>query len=137
MPKPSFSKSSNTPASSRYKAAALEPGAKEDFTQGLRVKPNSLALRANRPAATVLRGFDVLVHEVIAAMMTAPSGIKPSVRFSTTPAIPFSFRSAVETRACGFDGPAILRVTVERSKRRTRGYSASFISDAQRPISLA
>jgi hypothetical protein len=28
----------------------------------------------------VLRGFDVLVHEVIAAIITAPSGIKPSVR---------------------------------------------------------
>ena len=70
-------------------------------------------------------------------MMMAPSGIKPSVRFSTTPAMPFSFKSAVETRACGFDGPAMLRVTVERSKRNTRGYSACVISDAQRPISLA
>ncbi len=51
--------------------------------------------------------------------------------------MPFAFKSAVDTRACGFDGPAILRVTVERSKRSTRGYSACFISDAQRPISLA
>ncbi len=83
-----------------------------------------MALRANKPAATVLRGFEVLVQEVIAAMMMAPSGIKPSLRCSTTPAMPFSFRSDVETRACGFDGPAMLRVTVERSKRNTRGYSA-------------
>jgi hypothetical protein len=57
----------------------LEPGAKEDLTQGLRVKPNSLALRASKPAATVLRGLEVLVQLVIAAMITAPSGIKPSV----------------------------------------------------------
>ena len=99
------------PASSKYNAAALEPGAKDDFTQGLRTRPSSLALRANKPAATVLRGFEVLVHEVIAAMMIAPSGIKPSVRCSTTPAMPFSFRSDVDTRACGLDGPAILRVT--------------------------
>src|SRR5690554_4569267 len=137
MPKPSFSKSFSTPASSKYSAAALDPGAKDDFTHGLRTKPSSLALRANKPAATVLRGLEVLVHEVIAAMMIAPSGIKPSVRFSTTPAMPFSFSSAVETRACGFDGPAILRVTVDRSKRNTRGYSACVISDDHRPISLA
>ena len=46
-------RSSNTPASSRYKAQLLlNPVQKEDFTQGLRVKPNSLALRANKPAAT-------------------------------------------------------------------------------------
>ncbi len=51
----------------RYNAAALEPGAKDDFTHGLRTRPSSLALRANKPAATVLRGFEVLVHEVIAA----------------------------------------------------------------------
>ena len=115
IPKPSFSRSSNTPASSRYSAAAFEPGANEDFTQGLRTKPNSLALRANRPAATVLRGFEVLVQEVIAAIITAPSGIKPSASCafaaSKFPAMPFAAKSAVETRACGFDGPAILRVT--------------------------
>ncbi len=69
----------------------FEPGANDDFTQGLRTKPSSFALRANKPAATVLRGLEVLVHEVIAAIMIAPSGIKPSERFSTTPAIPFSF----------------------------------------------
>ncbi|MNZ17129.1 hypothetical protein D3C78_341150 [compost metagenome] len=85
----------------------------------------------------MLRGLEVFVHEVIAAIMIAPSGIKPSERFSTTPAIPFSFRSAVETRACGFDGPAMLRVTVDRSKRSTRGYSALVMSVAQRPISFA
>ena len=118
----------STPASSRYNAAALEPGAKEDFTQGLRTKPSSLALRASKPAATVFRGFEVLVQDVIAAIITAPSGIKPSASCaraaSRLPAMPFSFKSDVETRACGLDGPAMLRVTVERSKRNTRGYSA-------------
>src|SRR5690606_19451758 len=125
----------------RRSSDLLEPGAKEDFTQGLRTKPNSLALRASKPAATVFRGFEVLVQEVIAAIITAPSGIKPSASCaraaSKLPAMPFSFRSAVDTRACGFDGPAILRVTVDKSKRSTRGYSAWVISDAQSPISLA
>src|SRR5690606_13153307 len=137
----SFSRSCNTPAASRYKAAALGPGGKEDFTQGLRTKPNSLASRASKPAATGFRGFEVLVQEVIAAIITAPSGIKPSASCaraaSKLPAMPFSFRSAVDTRACGFDGPAMLRVTVDRSKPNTRGYSAWVISDAQSPISLA
>ena len=33
---------------------------------------------ANSAAATTLRGLEVLVHEVIAAIITAPSGIWPS-----------------------------------------------------------
>ncbi len=42
------------------------------LTHGLRVRPRSTALRASRPAATITDGFDVLVHEVMAAMTTAP-----------------------------------------------------------------
>ena len=75
IPKPNFSISASRPASSKYSFATLEPGANDDLTQGLRTKPNSLARLATRPAATTLRGFEVLVHEVIAAIITAPSGI--------------------------------------------------------------
>src|SRR5690606_13448869 len=102
---------------------ALEPGASDDLTQGLRVRPRALALRASSPAAITLRGLLVLVQLVMAAMMTAPSGIRPG-SFSTTPEMPRSASSAVGTRRCGFDGPAILRVTEDRSNFRTRSYWA-------------
>ena len=48
------------------------------FTHGLRVRPRSTALRASRPAATITDGFEVLVHEVIAAITTAPCPIVTS-----------------------------------------------------------
>ncbi|MNC19397.1 hypothetical protein D3C75_673280 [compost metagenome] len=76
-PKPSCSSSSVKPASSRYSATVLEPGARDDLTHGLRVRPSLLALRASRPAAITLRGLLVLVQLVMAAMITAPSGICP------------------------------------------------------------
>ncbi len=78
MPKPSFSRSPSRLASFRYSSTAFEPGASEDFTQGLRVRPSLLALRASRAAAITLRGFEVLVQLVMAAMITAPSGMVPS-----------------------------------------------------------
>src|SRR5690554_7380824 len=101
----------------------LEPGASEVFTQGLRVKPSLLALRAIRPAATILRGLLVLVQLVIAAKIQAPSGINPS-SFSTTPEIPRAANSDEGNNACGFEGPARLRVTLVMSKVSTRSYSA-------------
>ena len=42
------------------------------FTQGLTVRPRSTALRASRAAPSITDGFEVLVHEVIAAITTAP-----------------------------------------------------------------
>ena len=141
IPKPSFSSSGSRPASFKYSSATFEPGANEDFTQGLRTKPSSLAFFATKPAATTLRGFEVLVQEVIAAIITAPSGIKPcsssALAAAKFLAMPLAARSAVETRACGFDGPAMLRPTLERSKLNTRSYSASFRVSAHRPVSLA
>src|SRR5690606_20993006 len=114
IPKPNCSSSSSRLASFRYSSATLEPGANEVFTHGLRSKPNLLALRATNAAATTLRGLLVLVQLVIAAIITAPSGIKPS-SFSHAPAIPLAAKSFVETRACGLDGPAILRPTADKS----------------------
>ena len=50
----------------------LEPGARLDLTQGLRLRPRSTARLARRPAPTITAGFDVFVQLVIAAMTTAP-----------------------------------------------------------------
>ncbi len=50
----------------------VEPGASEVFTQGLRVRPRSTALRASSPAPTITEGLEVLVQLVIAAITTRP-----------------------------------------------------------------
>src|SRR5919106_1484429 len=50
----------------------LEPGASEVFTHGLRDRPRSTAFLASSAAAIMTEGFEVLVHEVIAAITTAP-----------------------------------------------------------------
>src|SRR5690349_2176869 len=71
--KPKCSRSSINPAFFRYSVTALDPGASEVFTHGLAVRPSARALRASRPAPIGTDGFDVLVHEVIAAITTAPS----------------------------------------------------------------
>jgi hypothetical protein len=42
------------------------------FTYGLTLNPNSTAFFATNPAINILSGFDVLVHEVIAAITTDP-----------------------------------------------------------------
>ena len=58
----------------------FEPGASDVFTHGLAVSPRSTAFRASRPAATITDGFDVFVHDVIAAITTAPwSSSAPAV----------------------------------------------------------
>jgi hypothetical protein len=56
-----------------------EPGASEVLTQGLGLRPSSSAFLATRPAATRTPGFDVLVQEVIAAMVTSPSPMVKSL----------------------------------------------------------
>src|SRR5690606_30280448 len=112
------------------------PGANEDFTQGLRSRPRRFALRASSPAAMTLRGLEVLVQLVMAAMITAPSGISPGTS-STSPATPREASSVVARRACGFEGPAMLRATPERSKERLRSYSAPFSASAHRPAVFA
>jgi hypothetical protein len=49
-----------------------EPGANEFFTFGLTVRPFSTAFFASNPAASMTLGFEVFVHEVIAAINTSP-----------------------------------------------------------------
>ena len=57
---------------SKYSVTTFEPGARLDFTHGRRSRPRSTAFFARRPAATITNGFDVFVHEVIAAITTEP-----------------------------------------------------------------
>src|SRR5262249_32452360 len=70
--KPSLSRSFCRPDCSRYSATTCEPGASEVFTQGLTLRPLDKALRASSPAPIMTVGFDVLVHDVIAAITTSP-----------------------------------------------------------------
>ena len=61
----------------------LEPGASVVLTHGLRCRPFSTAFLASRAAPIITDGFDVFVHEVIAAIATAPwssSNFVPSAR---------------------------------------------------------
>ncbi|MNI90453.1 hypothetical protein D3C73_1479770 [compost metagenome] len=77
---------------------------------------------------------------VMAAMITAPSGIRPCA-CSALPAsslaasaMPRSTSSDTGRRRCGLLGPAMLRTTVDRSKCSTRSYSAVARSSAHRPV---
>jgi hypothetical protein len=138
MPKPSFSSSPSRPASSRYSCTVFEPGASEDFTQGLRVRPRALALRASRPAAITLRGLEVLVQLVMAAMITAPSGISPCASClraaSRLPAMPLAARSLVAHAHAGWTGRPCCAPR-DRSKLSVRSYCALFSASAHRPAS--
>ena len=140
MPKPSFSRSGSKSASSKYNCTVFEPGANELFTHGFLVKPFSLAFRASKPAAIMLRGLLVLVQLVMAAIIIAPSGIpflsESSDCFSWS-RIPALLSSCVATRRCGLDGPAIFRPTVDRSNVSLRSYSACFMCSAHNPVCLA
>src|SRR6266511_5923765 len=50
----------------------LEPGASVVFTQGLRDRPLSTAFLASSAAPIITDGLEVFVHELIAAITTAP-----------------------------------------------------------------
>src|ERR1700722_20707624 len=50
----------------------LEPGASVVFTQGLVATPASTAFLASSAAPTMTDGFEVLVHDVMAAITTEP-----------------------------------------------------------------
>ena len=49
-----------------------EPGASEVLMCGFTFRPGSTAFFASRPAASSTLGFEVLVHDVIAAISTSP-----------------------------------------------------------------
>ncbi len=57
------------------------PGASDVFTHGFTARPRSTAFLASSPAPTMTDGFEVLVHDVIEEMTTAPwstSNSRPS-----------------------------------------------------------
>ena len=56
----------------------LDPGAIDVLTHGATDRPFSTAFFASIAAAIITEGFEVLVHEVIDAMTTAPS-LRPNV----------------------------------------------------------
>src|SRR5262245_10582905 len=70
--KPTLSSSFCRPDLSRYSATTWLPGASDVFTHDFGFRPLAAAFFATRPAATITLGFDVLVHEVIAAITTSP-----------------------------------------------------------------
>jgi hypothetical protein len=49
-----------------------DPGASDVFTTRGTRSPASTAFFASNPAASITDGFEVLVHEVMAAMSTSP-----------------------------------------------------------------
>ena len=70
--KPSWSRNGCRPVLFRYSLTTREPGASEVFTHGLTRSPRSTAFFASRPAASITAGFEVLVHDVMAAITTSP-----------------------------------------------------------------
>src|SRR5689334_14887390 len=119
--KPRCSRSSIRPAFFKYSVTARDPGASEVLTQGCDFRPSARALRASRPAPISTDGLEVLVHEVMAAMTTAPSFSSKLLAPSLTLAGPadgrifcsaskalrkLAFTSGSSTRSCGRLGPA-------------------------------
>src|SRR5215470_3113901 len=118
--KPSLSRSVCRPDFDRYSPTTWEPGASDVLTHGFTLSPLATALRASRPAPTMTDGFDVLVHDVMAAITTSPwprSWVRPSTgtRFPASADLPNSWFSATAkpaftslrgTRSCGRFGPA-------------------------------
>ena len=139
--KPSASRSSISPACSRYSVTTRDPGASEVFTQGCTFRPRSWALRATSPAPSITPGLEVLVQEVMEAMTTAPSSsVTCSPPISVVAGRLWMLRSCFSaasasrkrdllsrsgTRSCGRLGPAMLGSTVPMSSSTTLEYSAS------------
>src|SRR3954454_20613282 len=86
--KPSSSRYFVRPAWAWYSVTTFDPGAGLDFPHGFRRSPRSTAFFAIRPAPIITCGFDVFVHDVIAAITTDPwssSNCSPSSSAVTGP----------------------------------------------------
>src|SRR4051812_4323482 len=73
--KPSASRYGSRPACERYRVTTWDPGARLVFTWWGTSSPSSTDLRARSPAPSITDGFEVFVHDVMAAMTTAPLSI--------------------------------------------------------------
>ena len=67
------------------------------MTHGLDVSPRSTALRASSPAPIITDGFDVFVHDVIAAITTWPWSSSVSVPSASVSGTLIEARSATCT----------------------------------------
>ncbi len=108
----------------------VEPGASEVFTQGLRSRPRSTALRASSPAPTITDGLEVLVQLVIAAITTRPwssSKLVPSSRVTSIAS------SLVRAESATCEPPRIAR----RGLPRSSSCSSAGGSEAGKDSSLA
>jgi len=104
----------------------------------LTVRPRSTAFFASSPAASSTPGFEVLVHEVIAAIITSPAPISMPSRVLTRffrssgffekpfsaadfekSSVNFAFTLPSSMRSCGRLGPAREGVTPARSSSTT------------------
>src|SRR5258707_7186807 len=72
------------PGVARYVVTAFEPGVSDVLTRGETLKPRATAFRARRPAPTITVGFEVFVHDVIAAIATEPVRIDARCPSSST-----------------------------------------------------
>src|SRR3954452_10029757 len=81
----------------------LDPGASVVFTHGLLVSPRSTAVFASSAAPIITCGFEVFVHDVIAAMTTWPWPLSVSVPSAMTTRVGLEARSEPEplTAVCG------------------------------------
>src|SRR6478735_4036103 len=86
------------------------------FTHGLTARPLLTALRASRAAPIMTVGLDVFVHEVIAAMTTAPW---------SSSNVPYS---ADSTRV-GLDGRPLAPVAADSSAAATLVSASSSMND--------
>ena len=75
------------------------------MTQGWRFSPRSTAFFASSAAPSMTDGLDVLVHEVIAAITTAPWSISVSVPSSSVSAVRRDGRSCRASTACSARSP--------------------------------
>src|SRR4030043_969509 len=157
--KPSLANGSSKPAFARYSVTTLDPGARLVLTYALIFRPRSYAFLATNPAAIITDGLDVLVHEVIAAITTAPwvsfkvcpfapkfTSFASSSSFSSNPPSLTGAESVflkdwwtldIDTLSCGRFGPARLDSTVFKSSSTMSLYSgAGELSLRNNPCSL-
>src|SRR5438067_9523127 len=79
----------------------LDPGASDVLTHGLTVRPRSTAFLATSAAPTITNGLEVLVHEVMAAMTTAPWSRVTDVPLAKVTAVGWDGRSGdAATTSC-------------------------------------
>ncbi len=87
-----------------------EPGASDVFTVGPTLRPRATAFRASRPAPTITVGFEVLVHEVMAAMATEPERMTALLPPTSTDTEPFSVAPVVPPSSVRRDSSAAVEV---------------------------